>query len=57
MKFAAIFAVLPVALAAPGHPVQAPGVSEFKRDLPNLTPVNIPNLDADWDIACGKLVY
>lgn len=55
MKFNAAFVFLPVALAAPGQPIEAQGMSEFKRDLPNLTPVNVPNFDSSFDISCGKL--
>jgi hypothetical protein len=54
MKFSVAFVFLPMALAAPGHPIEAQGMSEFKRDLPNLTPVNVPNFDSSFDISCGK---
>lgn len=54
MKFAAVFAFFSVALAAPSQLKELNGMSKFKRDLPSLTPVNIPNFDSDFDIKCGK---
>lgn len=54
MKFTTFFSLLPIVLAAPGQPIQAGGTSEFKRDLPNLTPVNVPDFDSSFDISCGK---
>ncbi|KAL8765037.1 MAG: hypothetical protein Q9209_007754 [Squamulea sp. 1 TL-2023] len=54
MKLTAVFTLLPVALAAPSQLNELNGISKFKRDLPDLTPVNIPNLDIDFDIKCGK---
>lgn len=48
MKLAAVLALLPLALAAPQQS------SLNTRELPNLTPVNVENIDADFDIMCGK---
>ena len=50
MKLAAVLALLPLALAAPQQS------SLNTRELPNLTPVNVLNFDADFDIKCGRFL-
>ncbi|KAK7987228.1 hypothetical protein PG996_006170 [Apiospora saccharicola] len=44
--FASILCLLPLAAAVP--------LDVVKRDLPDHTPVNIPDLDPDFDVKCGK---
>lgn len=47
--FTSILYLLPLAAAVPFDVVK-----RADDDLPNHTPVNIPDLDPDFDIKCGK---
>lgn len=46
MKLSTALCLLPsLALAAPSH--------KLDKRLPNLTPVNVENLDTEFDVKCG----
>jgi hypothetical protein len=48
MKFNAVLALLPLALAAP---------AQLQKRLPNHTPVDVAGLDADFTVNCGQYCY
>ena len=47
MKIAVLLLILPMALAAP---------TIESRDLPDMTPVTIKNLNPKFDVNCGKYI-